>query len=152
MGKVSILNSEQKIVLSALAKQKIVISDYYFTGGTALSEIYLHHRDSVDLDFFSLKPVDQPKITEMLKSCFDALGVTLEMQFVDPVLMCYLSFPHGKKLKVDFAQYPYPQLELSKKHIGNLKVDSLIDIAINKMQTITQRQEVKDFVDLYFLL
>ena len=71
---------------------------------------------------------------------------------VDPVFIYVLHFPDGEELKVDFAQYPYPQIEISKKHIGNLKVDSLIDIAVNKLQTITQRQEVKDFVDLYFLL
>jgi len=31
-------------------------------------------------------------------------------------------------------------------------VDSLLDIAANKLITMTQRAEVKDFVDLYFLL
>ena len=33
-----------------------------------------------------------------------------------------------------------------------MEVDSLFDIAVNKLQTIHQRNDVKDFVDLYYLL
>jgi predicted nucleotidyltransferase component of viral defense system len=36
--------------------------------------------------------------------------------------------------------------------VSNLEIDSLLDIAVNKMLTISQRSEAKDFVDLYFLL
>ena len=38
------------------------------------------------------------------------------------------------------------------KNIDGLVVDSLFDIAINKFLTINQRTEVKDFVDVYYLL
>lgn len=36
--------------------------------------------------------------------------------------------------------------------MDGILVDSLVDIAVNKLLTITQRNDVKDFVDLYFLL
>ena len=36
--------------------------------------------------------------------------------------------------------------------LGNFRIDSLLDIATNKLLTISQRYDVKDFVDLYFLL
>jgi len=54
-------------------------------------------------------------------------------------------------LKVDFSQYPYIQLE-KPEMIRNIPVDSIVDIATNKLLTISQRTSVKDFVDLYFLL
>src|SRR5436190_2938449 len=38
------------------------------------------------------------------------------------------------------------------KRINGIDVDSLIDIAVNKLLVTQQRTEVKDFVDLYFLL
>ncbi|MBI3956224.1 nucleotidyl transferase AbiEii/AbiGii toxin family protein [Candidatus Gottesmanbacteria bacterium] len=34
---------------------------YYLTGGTALSEFYLHHRLSEDIDFFTRSEVYQVK-------------------------------------------------------------------------------------------
>ncbi|OGE32508.1 hypothetical protein A3C59_01405 [Candidatus Daviesbacteria bacterium RIFCSPHIGHO2_02_FULL_36_13] len=52
---------------------------------------------------------------------------------------------------MDFGYYPYKRLKKSKS-IENIEVDSLFDIAVNKLQTIHQRSQVKDFVDLYFLL
>ena len=33
-----------------------------------------------------------------------------------------------------------------------IKIDSLRDIATNKLLTVSQRTDIKDFVDLYFLL
>ena len=35
---------------------------------------------------------------------------------------------------------------------NSIEIDSLIDVAINKLLTISQRLEAKDFVDLYYLL
>lgn len=152
MGKISILRPEQALVLNALAKEDSVTNAFYFTGGTALSHIYLQHRESIDLDFFSLQPVDQPQISALLTKLFAPHGISMDMQFVSPVMMCFLKFSPTYTLKVDFAQYPYPQIESSEKYIGKLRIDSLRDIAANKLQTITQRTEVKDYVDLYYVL
>jgi len=152
MGKISILRPEQALVLNALAKEDTITRAFYFTGGTALSDVYLQHRDSVDLDFFSEKPVDQLIIKALLTTLFQPEQISFDVQYVEPVMMCFLKFPNGHTLKVDFAQYPYRQIEESKKFIGKLRVDSLRDIATNKMQAITQRHEVKDYVDFYYLL
>lgn len=54
-------------------------------------------------------------------------------------------------IKVDFAYYPYKRIKKGIK-INGVTVDSMCDIATNKLHTITSRTEVKDFVDLYFLL
>ena len=55
------------------------------------------------------------------------------------------------EIKVDFAFYPYKRIKKGFK-VQNVRVDNLFDIATNKLQTIINRTEVKDFVDLYFLL
>ena len=62
-----------------------------------------------------------------------------------------LTFKNKSVLKVDFGYYPYPRLENSRI-VQEVSLDSLTDIAVNKLLTITQRASVKDFVDLYFLL
>ena len=53
---------------------------------------------------------------------------------------------------VDFGHYAYNQIELSRKKYRSMMIDSLRDIASNKLFTINQRTDAKDFVDLYFLL
>jgi len=152
MGKISILHPEQKTILRLLGKESALTNAYYFTGGTALSEVYLQHRESQDLDLFSKQPVDQKEITAIMTSLCASKQLTLDVQTVGPVLMCFLTYPTGYRLKIDFAHYPYPSIESSHKTVSNFTVDSLRDIATNKLLSITQRTEVKDFVDLYFLL
>ncbi len=151
MGKIPQFTKKQAIVLDALSHNPYITNQGYFTGGTALSSFYLNHRESEDIDIFSKNRWDSQQVFQILS---DIVGVSgsITARVIDPVFIYILHFPDGEKLKVDFAQYPYPQIEDSGRRIGDLKVDSLIDIATNKLQTITQRQEVKDFVDLYFLL
>lgn len=43
----------QKLIFDEFSKNKSLRKQFYFTGGTALSAFYLHHRESEDLDFFS---------------------------------------------------------------------------------------------------
>lgn len=64
-----------------------------------------------------------------------------------------LFFLHFDKevIKTEFTYYPFVQLE-RPKIIGNLRVDSLIDIAVNKVFTIYQRPKNRDFIDLYLIM
>lgn len=57
----------------------------------------------------------------------------------------------GRELKIEFTKYPFKQLK-KPSIFNNLKVDSLLDIGANKLFSIFDRTEVKDFVDLYFIL
>ena len=72
-------------------------------------------------------------------------------QRVEDTYIYLLTFPNGKKLKMDFAYYPYRRLEPGPTY-KNVSVDSLLDIAVNKLLLMNQRTEVKDYVDLYYLL
>ncbi|MFH1863611.1 MAG: nucleotidyl transferase AbiEii/AbiGii toxin family protein [bacterium] len=48
-----LLTKEQKQILEFVSKDKVITSQFYLTGGTALSYFYFKHRFSEDLDFFS---------------------------------------------------------------------------------------------------
>lgn len=151
MGKNSILNKHQIEVLNAFSKEKELSSVFYFTGGTALSEYYLKHRQSVDLDFFSFEKFDPQIILRAINFWEKSLGFSVSYQFKDPTHIYILKFIDGSELKVDFAHYPYKQFEKPLNHKG-VKVDSFFDISVNKFLTLTQRVEVKDFVDVYFIM
>ena len=62
----TILTPEQHAFLEFVKKQPALIAQFYFTGGTCLSEYYLHHRFSEDLDFFSEEEIDSQAITILL--------------------------------------------------------------------------------------
>ena len=52
---------------------------------------------------------------------------------------------------IDFNYYPFPRINLGENWKG-LAIDSLEDIAVNKVHTLFMKPRSRDFVDLYFIL
>jgi predicted nucleotidyltransferase component of viral defense system len=150
MGEIPVLTRKQKIILAEVVKDKI-FQKFYFTGGTALSAFHLQHRESEDLDFFSESKFELQPIFNFFQQLGKLHKFELTAEFLEVVYILRLKYKNNEVLKVDFGYYPYQRVEKGKV-IDGLTIDSLIDIAINKLQTITQRTTVKDFVDLYYLL
>lgn len=129
---------------STLAKQ------FYFSGGTALSYFYLNHRYSEDLDFFSEEEFDSVQISVFLKSIKKEIGyISFDYQQSFNRNIYHLLFKNSS-LKVEFTYYPFAQVQKPKK-IGGILVDSLIDIATNKLFTISQNARGRDYFDLYYI-
>lgn len=76
---------------------------------------------------------------------------TFQSRFSQVVYVFNLIFSKKTSLKIDFAYYPYKRLQKGT-YMDTIQIDSLTDITVNKLLTISQRDDVKDFVDLYFLL
>lgn len=126
-----------------------IIRWYTFTGGTALSEVYLQHRISEDLDFFTRDQVVDHKINAFIDEAKSVIGYeSYEKRVLSGLFMYTLIFPGGERLKLDFNEYDFPPVEHGTK-LGKLEVDSIFDIAINKLETILSRAKARDFVDLY---
>ncbi len=148
-----ILNKQQLEFLEFFAQNRSLTSHYYLTGGTPLAAFYLHHRYSEDLDFFiSDEEVNLPAIQKLLKLGSQKLGYQkIEYQNYQGLHMFFLKYADDKELKVDFSYYPFLQIEPTSDRNG-IRVDSLYDIAVNKMQSIATRTKTRDFVDLYFIV
>lgn len=146
-----VLTPNQKKILSLLAGENIVSDHFYLTGGTALSEFYLHHRLSEDLDFFSEQEVDAQAISALFKKIKDTAGiakVTFQQSFNRNLFLLELV---NDSIKTEFTYFPFPRIEKGQM-TGSLAVDSLIDIAVNKLFTIHQKPRSRDFIDLYCIL
>lgn len=152
MGKISILSAKQKLILDVVSQDKELPTIFYLTGGTGLSEFYLQHRLSIDLDFFSQIEFDSALLVEKLNNWSKKYDFTYTGRLVKPTYIYQLKFADGQDLKVDFVHYPYRQLKKSEIVVNNLAVDSQFDIATNKLLALNQRADVKDFVDLFYLL
>lgn len=147
----TILNSIQKQILSILAKDAFFSKYFYLSGGTALSEYYLHHRLSDDLDFFSEKEIDKiwlNSLTQKIKKAINSQKLDIEESFNRNLV--YFNSSLGK-IKTEFTYYPFAQID-KPTLVNNLKVDSLTDIAVNKFFTLYQKPTARHFIDLYLIL
>lgn len=151
MGKVSIITPEQELLLNQFKLNEYLTSHFYFTGGTALGMYYLQHRLSVDLDFFSGEKFDPQTILRIATTWAKKLNAQITYIPAEDTHIFNFTFANQNTVKVDFAFYPYKTVRKGNRE-GAFAVDSLLDIAINKLMVIQQRSEVKDFVDLYFIL
>lgn len=139
--------------MELINKNPKITQKFYWTGGTALSEFYLHHRLSEDIDLFcENEEVDQELIEIFLRKNASVLKVKeiRRSQFLG--LFSYqLVYSDKESLKVDFNYYPFPRIEKGAKY-KNIEIDSLRDIAVNKVHTIATRPRSRDFIDIYFIL
>lgn len=148
----SILTEPQSNFLRLFATRKDIVSRFYFTGGTCLSEYYLHHRLSEDLDFFSSDEFDSIDITNWIGSIRTKLGfASFEYQQSFNRNLYFLSYTSQDVLKVEFTYYPFSQILKPKKKEG-IYIDSILDIAVNKFFTVYQRPRGRDYFDLYMIL
>jgi len=122
------------------------------TGGTALSSWYLHHRESLDIDLFSEQEVDSVWVNRWFvlnKKLIDFKSITHHEELGFNIFE--LEFRDGSKLRVDFNYYPSERIEKGLNWKG-LQIDSLYDLAVNKLNTLAMSPRAKDYVDFYFIV
>lgn len=145
------LTKTQQLVLNAIFSFPIARIATW-GGGTALSELYLHHRRSDDIDIILSEmpiPTDLTIISNKIKGQIKALK---KESFSKMNRFQYIfTLKNQRQQKLEFVYYPFPKLGKIKK-IGTVKAESLRDIAVAKTLAAYQRKEVKDAFDLYIIL
>lgn len=125
---------------------------FFLTGGTALAAFHLYHRQSVDLDLFTLEDLALREVDILIPQ----LAADLHCQMgparrSEHFRQYFLAPEQGEPLKLDLVREFGPQYGEHLK-VGNVIVDSIENIGANKLTAILGRTEPKDFVDLYFIL
>lgn len=150
MDKPTILTEKQKLFLKLFGKQSFS-GKFYLSGGTALVAFYIPYRSSEDLDFFSEEEVQVDEIISFLQTIKKELGFnSFDYNTSFNRNLFFLTFPKAK-LKLEFTYYPFKQLNSPQEELG-VKVDSVKDIAVNKLFTIYQNPRTRDFMDLYMII
>lgn len=125
---------------------------FFLTGGTALSAFYTAHRESQDLDFFSLKPYDsltlRTTMQEIAKKTKSSITIHPRSETYNEILLENKS--KGWNQKIDIVQ-EQPKHFGKLIHIDNICLDSLINIATNKILAVFGRLEPKDYIDLFVI-
>lgn len=125
---------------------------FYLSGGTALSAFYLKHRLSEDLDFFTNEE-------ELVSIMGDRLKLNLEdKRFAIETKRKFKSFyemvatREAEGVKIHLGHESAFRFETPQRKEYGVKIDTLLDIATNKLLTLWGRFEPRDFVDIYFLV
>jgi predicted nucleotidyltransferase component of viral defense system len=148
-----IINKVQEAILSQfgdIADSK----EFYLTGGTALSLFYLRHRRSNDLDFFTNNPEliipfsynlevglkNKGYCTQRQRGFHSFVEIIVDKDKESTVVHLAQDAPYRLETVRQFPDYP------------NINVDSLSDIASNKLLALFGRATLRDFIDVYFLI
>lgn len=148
-----VINQAQRTILNNFSEIQDS-NQFYLTGGTALAYFYLNHRRSNDLDFFTTIEETIIPFSYRLEEYLKSKGLIVQRQrglhsFVEVLA------EHNKEttivhlaLESSFRFEPTKEFAQAPK----LKIDSLTDIAYNKILALFGRATLRDFIDIYFLV
>ena len=128
----------QLMVLQTLFDGSLRNRDYFFTGGTALSEIYLQHRYSDDLDIFTRVKRDMRTDYTEVKRVLEHKGLEVFSEREGDEFVRFFVRETGdldKGLKVELCRDVGAQMSPPTIADGVI-VDSFEDIAVNKVCAI----------------
>lgn len=141
-------SARQRTTLLDLLSLETINSQFFLTGGTALSVFYLHHRQSNDIDLFTRSTVDFGELDFTLKTTFSSTYAKIKSSANFLSLLI-------NNVKIDFVIDPLsieePRMVYEIEPHLFLRLDTLRSIASNKLCAIASRTEPKDFVDYYIL-
>lgn len=152
----STLTETQRIFLETFFASDPATQYFYLSGGTALAGFYLQHRLSDDIDLFTREAAQISHIRPVVQASIRACGLEItESRETDEMLEYKVHgdpHPTHPLRKVDVVQDTPPIFAAPVLH-GVIRVDALLSIAVNKVTAIFSRSdEIKDYVDLYFIL
>lgn len=118
---------------------------HYYLGGGATIAIYLGHRHSVDLDWFTEEGITDPmRLAQNIRD----KGIPFVTGQIERGTL------HGtiSGVRIRFLEYKYPLLKpLIIWQKAACQLATLEDLACMKLSALTQRGSKKDFVDIYAL-
>ncbi len=122
-------------------------SRFYLTGGAALVGFYLGHRETNDLNLFTLENEIENGFV-IVRDAARNLGATVEAIQTAPDFRRLLIRRGDEAVVVDLAREYVFQLEAEKREIGGIRVDSPEEILANKLCALLSRSEIRDLVDV----
>jgi hypothetical protein len=143
-----LLSPLQRRILDAVSAQ---LPGMFLSGGTALGAFYLGHRRSADLDFFTRERTDYDERVRQFVRLAEGAGWSVVAGNAGPGFRRFVVSDVDETVPVDLVLDTTEQISPPTVTPAGLVVDSLDDIAANKLGAILGRSEIRDFVDLYFL-
>ncbi len=127
-------------------------NQFYLAGGTALSEYYLGHRLSFDLDYFTGTENLILPLSYQIETACQKKGLSLKVVRRFSTFVELLVEKNDESLKIDLAldsPYRFQSPVFSNEGIY---INDYPDLSTDKLLAYFGRAEPRDAVDLYFIM
>ena len=145
---VSSANSKLTALQSEFLQAFFAREDRFFlTGGAALAGFHLGHRETYDLDLFTLANAMDAGVRAATEAARQ-VGASIEAIQTAPDFRRLLLRRNEKAVEIDLVHDFVNQRMPDKPLIDGIRVDPPEEILANKLCTLLSRSEVRDLIDL----
>jgi hypothetical protein len=120
---------------------------FYLTGGGALAGFHLGHRETHDLDLFTLTPAIEDGVRALRETATE-VGASYQEVRTAPEFRRALLSRGDQSVIVDLVLERSEQVRPDKPAHGVVRVDPAEEILANKLCTLLGRSEIRDLVDV----
>lgn len=120
---------------------------FFLTGGAALAGFHLGHRETHDLDRFTLSDALDDGLAIATEIALQ-WGASLETIHTSPDFRRLLLRRGAEAVLIDLVRERVQQMVLEKPVISGIRVDPPEEILANKLCTLLERAEIRDLVDV----
>ena len=120
---------------------------FFLTGGAALAGFYLGHRETHDLDLFTLGDTLDEGFNLAVEIARD-LGASFESIQTAPDLRRLLIRRRTEAVLVDLVRDRVAQVTAEKPVVNGIRIDPPEEILANKLCALLSRSEIRDLVDV----
>ncbi len=138
------LTALQVEILGAFFRRE---QSYFLTGGAALAGFHLGHRETHDLDLFTLSGPLTGGV-DALRDMARELGGGCEETRTAPECRRFVISCASESVVVNLVWDRSPQLVVEKPNVGSIRVDPPDEILANKLCALLGRAEIRDLVDV----
>jgi hypothetical protein len=122
-------------------------SRFFLTGGAALAGFHLGHRETHDLDLFTLSDALDDGLA-VVHEVARQLGASLEAIHTLPDFRRLLLRRDAEAIVIDLIRERVVQRVAEKPVVNGIRVDPPEEILANKLCTLLERAEIRDLVDV----
>jgi hypothetical protein len=134
---------QQKFLQEFFSREK----RFFLTGGAALAGFYLGHRETHDLDLFTLMDVMKEGSSAVAEVARE-MRARLESIQTSPDFRRYMLTLESEAIIIDLIRERVAQITTDKPVIGIIAVDPPEEILANKLCALLGRAEIRDLVDV----
>lgn len=122
-------------------------SSFFLSGGAALVGFYLGHRETHDLDLFTLENEIESGY-RLLNEVATELEATVESIQTSPDFRRLLIRRGDEAVVIDLIREYVFQISNEKSVVNGIRIDSREEILANKLCALLSRSEIRDLIDV----
>ncbi len=120
---------------------------FFLSGGAALVGFYFGHRETLDLDLFTLED-ELENGFRLAGEVAKELGASVESIQTSPDFRRILLTRGDEAIVIDLVREYVFQISPEKPVINNIRVDAPEEILANKLCALLSRSEIRDLIDV----